>query len=449
MKRFMFLLIIIGFCLAVTDLSAQALTEKPGVNKLDNGLTVVTLPWNSPGMTSYYTLVRTGSRDETDKNHTGFAHLFEHLMFRGTKAYPKDVYEAKIQEFGADNNAFTWLDLTCFTVTLPSSVLPEIIKIEADRFRNLEYSEADFKTETGAVLGEYGMGASNPSMIMNEKLSETAFKRHTYGHTTIGYIKDVKNMPKYYKYSKRFHKWFYTPDNVTIIVAGDFDKAALLKNIEAAYGSWKGKRKKTVVKKEKEQTTPRFVHVEWEGASAPKMTVAYKIPAFKTNADSAALEILSHLVFGETSPLYKKLVLNEQKVVSMSASHGIFAPLSRDPHLFRVNLTLKDGVTFKEIEDEITAAIAHAADGQISTERIDEVKSHSRYGFELSLETPGDVAVTIAMLMSATGDPDSVDKFVQALSATTPDDIKKVASSYLTEKRRTVVTLAPKEGGAK
>ncbi len=449
MKRLLLLSACLALCLASAIVQAQVLPQKPQVETLKNGLTVVTVPWDSPGMVSYYSLVRTGSRDEVDKNHTGFAHLFEHMMFRGTRRFPKKKYEAKIQEFGADNNAFTWLDLTCYTITVPREVLPEIVEIEADRFRNLHYSETDFKTETGAVLGEYNMNASNPALIMEEKLLETAFERHTYGHTTMGYIADVKAMPGYYRYSKKFHRRFYTPDNTTLIVVGDFDRDALIEKIEAEYGSWKGKRRKTRAKTERPQKSPRSVHVDWSGPTAPKMTIAYKIPAFAPGPDSAALEVLAHLVFGESSPLYRKLVVEDRKVISMEASHGIFAPLTRDPFLFKVEITLSEGTTFDEIRDAVTAAIEEVANGTIADNRIDAVKSHARYYFELGLETPNDVAVSLAMLISATGDPYSLEGFAKALAEVTPADVTDAARKFLTEKRRTVVTLSTKEGGSK
>lgn len=450
MKRFVSIAAAAALTIWCGAALAQILPEKPEVKTFDNGLTVVTLPWNSPGMVAYYSLVRTGSRDETDAGHTGFAHLFEHMMFRGTKRFPKERYEAKIQEFGADNNAFTWFDLTCFTVTLPTEALPELIEIEADRFQNLDYSEADFKTETGAVLGEYKMNAANPGMVMEEKLLETAFERHTYGHTTIGYLEDVEAMPGYYRYSRRFHKRFYSPDNTTLIVVGDFDRDAVLAKIEAEYGTWKGKRRKTRAKKEKPQTAPREVHIPWKGTTAPKMTIAYKIPAFDPAGASAAIEVLSHLLFGESSPLYKKLVVDDRKVVSMRASNGIFAPLARDPFLFQVDITLAEGTTFDEVQEAVDAAIAEVASGEVPTRRIEAVKSHARYYFELGLETPADVAVTFAMLMSATGDPDAVERFGKSLSEVNARQVTDAAKEFLTEDRRTTVTLAPaRDGGEK
>src|SRR5207248_604939 len=108
-------------------------------------------------------------------------------------------------------------------------------------FQNLDYDEPAFRTEAGAILGEYIKSASNPEQKMEETMVETAFTRHTYAHTVIGYLKDIQDMPAGYQYWREFFRRYYTPDNATIFIAGDFDKPATLSQIEKAYGPWKGK----------------------------------------------------------------------------------------------------------------------------------------------------------------------------------------------------------------
>src|SRR6266568_1078964 len=122
---------------------------------LENGLTVVVVPFDSPGLVAYWTIVRAGSRNEIEPGKTGFAHFFEHMMFRGTEAYPKDKYNAILKELGADHNAFTTDDYTAYHVLAPATGLETIMTIESDRFMNLKYPVEDFKKEAGAVLGEY------------------------------------------------------------------------------------------------------------------------------------------------------------------------------------------------------------------------------------------------------------------------------------------------------
>lgn len=118
--------------------ATSVLPHAPTVERLPNGLTVMSVPWDTPGIVAYYTVMRVGSRDEVEPGHSGFAHLFEHMMFRGTERFPEDVYERTIQSFGADNNAYTSNDYTCYHVTAPSSALARIVELEADRFPRLE-----------------------------------------------------------------------------------------------------------------------------------------------------------------------------------------------------------------------------------------------------------------------------------------------------------------------
>src|SRR5262249_25118576 len=149
--------------------------------KLDNGLTLVMVPYPSPRLISYNTFVRVGSRDEVEKGVTGFAHFFEHMMFRGTKENPPEKVAEYLKKTGADQNGFTTDDFTSFTFFGRNDWLEELVAMEADRFMNLDYTEDVFKTESQAVLGEYNKSASSPELPLEERLREEAFKKHTYG----------------------------------------------------------------------------------------------------------------------------------------------------------------------------------------------------------------------------------------------------------------------------
>jgi zinc protease len=423
--------------------SASVLPQPPRVEKLDNGLTLVLVPWDSPGIVAYQTTVRVGSRDEVEEGHTGFAHLFEHMMFRGTAKYPKDVYERAIQVMGADNNAFTWFDLTNYYLLAPTSALPKLIDIEADRFQRLEYSEADYRTETGAVHGEYNKNASSPGQIMEEALLETAFRKHTYGHSTMGYLADIKKMPGYYEYSRAFLTRFYTPDNAIVTVVGDFDGDEVLRLVKAAYGGWSGTRDQPEIPIEPPQQEPRQRHVDWSSPTAPRMTLAYRIPSFSlADRTSVSLDVLRELLFGTSSPLYQRLAIEEKKVLAMSAPGGLWAPPARDPFLFVVDLVLQPGTRFEEIEAAVTDAVARVASGEVDAQRVADVRSHLRYAFATGLESPQDVALAFAMLLAGTGDPGAIEAYPSRLAEVTPEDVQKVAEEWLVPEHRTIVTLA-------
>ncbi len=206
---------------------------------LPNGLRLVTIPTDSPNLVSIYVVVQTGSRNEVEAGKSGFAHLFEHMMFRGTAKYPPEKYNQVLQRAGAASNAFTSDDLTAFYTTFSKEDLPTILAMEADRFQTLKYTPEIFKTETGAVLGEYNKNSSDPEEKLDEVLHDTAFDRHTYKHTTMGFLKDVQDMPNQYDYSLKFFDRYYRPEYTTIVVAGDVDPKKVRALVDQSWGDWK------------------------------------------------------------------------------------------------------------------------------------------------------------------------------------------------------------------
>jgi len=422
------------------------------VDRLPNGLTVVSVPWNTPGIVAYYTLVRVGARDEVEPGHTGFAHLFEHMMFRGTEAVPGDVYEERIQTFGADNNAYTTRDFTLYTNTAPSDVLADLVELEAERFLRLSYDEDVFRTETGAVQGEYAKVASSPFLPMWESLNELAFQRHTYRHTTMGYLRDICVMPTRYDYSRRFFRRFYTPDNSTVIVVGDVDHDALMREVRRRYGRWRGRRDRVRVPEEPAPTEGGRRHIPWDGASPPRIMMGYRAPSFDGGArgaarrraivETAALEIVKGLAFAESAPLYQRLVVRDQSLLTLGTWERDFR---RDPGLFMVLAALKprEGAPgFDPIVAAVQEELRRIAGGEVPEERIEAVRSHVRYAMLAGLETPSQVADLVGRFVGAAGSVEAIDEYLEALAAVTAEDVARVARDYLTPDRRFLVTLA-------
>lgn len=432
--------------------SLDAFPSPPTTERLPNGLTVVHVPWDSPGIVAYYTLVGVGSRDEVEPGHSGFAHLFEHMMFRGTERMPAEQYERRIQSLGADNNAFTTQDFTLYTLTAPSSALAEVVAIEADRFQNLSYDEDQFKTETGAVLGEYHKSASHPFLRMWEALSEMAFQRHTYGHTTLGYLEDIEAMPTRYAYSKRFFRRFYTPDNTTLVVAGDVDRDRLMALVREHYGDWRGQRHRTRIPREPEPTEGASRHIPWDGASPPRIMMGYRVPAFDASLrddtptpsarDTAALRVVQGLVFAASSPLYQRLVVDERKLLRLGTWEGHHRI---DPHLMVVDAVLAEGTSLNDVVDAIQEELTRVAAGDVPDHRVAAVKSHVGYASVLGVETPDDAAELLARYVAVGDDVTAYRRHMDALAAVTPEDVARVAERHLRPERRFVVTLAPEE----
>ena len=194
--------------------------------------------------------------------------------------------------------------MTVYHLYGPAKALPTIIDYEADRFQHLDYTEEQFKTEAGAILGEYAKSASNPEMILDEKIAETAYTKHTYRHTVIGYLDDVKAMPSGFAYSREFFRRYYTPDNATVIVAGDFDKKETLAHLTKAYGAWKGKLDAAKIPVEPPQTATRTAHVDWKTPTLPRLFLGWHTPGASDLGATAVQTVLNGYLFGPTSALH-------------------------------------------------------------------------------------------------------------------------------------------------
>ena len=408
---------------------------------LDNQLKIILIPIPGSGLVSYYSIVRTGSRDEYEPGHTGFAHFFEHMMFRGTKNYPGEVYDRMMTEMGADANAYTTDDYTCYHINLANEDLETVIKLESDRFQNLSYSEQAFRTEAGAVRGEYLKGLASPWSRLQEKLLATAFKKHTYRHTVIGFRKDIEAMPGMYQYSLKFFHRYYRPDNVVLLVAGDFDPEFVIQKIEHYYGAWQPGYVPPKIPREPEQKRERHVKIRFKGRTQPIVAIAYKGLAFDpTNLDVAATLLFSDLAFGETSEIYKKLVIDEQRVQFIEGYMG----LNRDPKLNTIYTMVKDKNDIQNIIAEIDKTIQKFQTEKVTVEKLEKQQSHNKYSFLMGLDTPEKVAGGLARFVALTGGIEAVDKLYASFSRVTPEDIQSVAKKYFVKSRRTVAIL---EGG--
>jgi len=407
--------------------------------KLDNGLNVVTVPYDSPGLAAFYILIRAGSRDELEPGKTGFAHFFEHMMFRGTDKYPKEKYSDVLKSTGASANANTSEDRTLYHMTGSADKLETMFEVESDRFQNLKYSLQDFKTEAGAVKGEYTKNSASPYNQLEEKIAETAFKTHTYAHTTMGYFKDIVDMPNQYDYSIEFFKRFYRPEYATIIVVGDVTPERVEPLSQKYFGNWQPGNFVTTVQPEPPQTETRYTHIQKSGFP-PYLSLNYKGPAFDDHAmDMPALDVLSSVLFSEKSPLYKKLVLDEQKVRFIQGG----AYDTRDPNLFSVSASLVKAEDMQYVKDEITKTLEAAKTNKTDAQVLTDTKSHLKYNFAMSIDNPTSIAESLSHYTWLTGDPESLNRLYTLYDKVTADDLIRVANKYFVNTELTVATISP------
>ncbi len=406
---------------------------------LANGLKVVVIPYDSPGTVAYYTVVRTGSRDEVEADHSGFAHFFEHMMFRGTDKYSGDKYNDLLKKMGADSNAFTTDDNTVYHIVGPTSELATMMDIESDRFKNLKYSEDAFRTESLAVLGEYNKGVSNPVQPMFEKLRDLAYEKHTYKHTTIGFVADIKAMPGYYDYSRQFFNRFYRPENVVLLVVGDVQPQKVVDMAKQYYGDWKPGYKAPAIVPEPPQKQAKKAHLDWPNPTHPYVLVGYHTPAFSTKTlDSAALNMIGDLLFSESAPLFQELVVNKQWVDFVQGGPGD----NRDPNLFIIFARVKSEDLMPKVKETIDRYVKQLATEPVDPKRLERGRSHQRYAFALGLDTPGNVAGQVAEILGLSGDVQDLNRRFAQYDKVTPADVQRLARDTFRPENETEVTLS-------
>jgi len=405
---------------------------------LANGLRVLAIPYDSPGTLAYFTVVRAGSRNEVEAGHSGFAHFFEHMMFRGTERFSEDAYNDVLKRMGADSNAFTTDDYTNYYIIGPAKELATMMDIEADRFKNLKYTEDAFKTEALAVLGEYNKGASQPSQPMFEKLYDLAFQKHTYKHTTIGFLDDIKAMPGYYEYSLGFFRRFYRPENAIVVVVGDLKPEQVFALAQKYYGDWQGGFKDVEVPAEPAQGEAKRAHVEWPTPGRPQLLVGYHMPAFSTaGPDSAALDLMNELLFAQSAPLYRELVVEKQWVDGLSGGPS----WHRDPNLFLISAQVKTEDLVPKVEQAIAQHMQKLAAQPLDAARLERAKSHLRYAFALGLKSPAAVGFQVGNMLAQSGDAADINRLFDRYVDVTPADIQRVARDTFRPANETVVTL--------
>ena len=426
---------------AQTKPSRDILPFKATETTLPNGLKIIVVPTGFPNIVSLQIPVQTGSRNEVEEGKSGFAHFFEHIMFKGSKEMNKDRANQILTAAGARENAYTTDDFTNFYITFAKEDLETMLKLQAERFQHLEYSEAEFKTEARAVLGEYNKNASNPTQKLFETIRDNAFSTHTYKHTTMGFIRDIEDMPNEYAYSKTFFDRWYRPERVTIIVTGDVDAKKVIPLVQKYWGSWKHGTYAVNIPQEPAPTGPKYTHVDWASPTSPYVTVAFRNAAFsETNNENAALDMVATLYFGPTSELFKRLVQREQKVDFISGGNTSNA----DPELFTVFARVKKAEDATYVRDAILTTIAQARTDLVSAQRLEEAKSNVRYGFVRSLDNTDRIASTLARFVRYNRSYNTINRAYDLYDKLTPADLQKAAQKYFTDAGMLVTTLSNK-----
>ncbi len=402
---------------------------------LKNGLKVVSLQDNSIPKVEVQVWFDVGSKnDPVGRN--GFAHLFEHLMFKGTKNLKNEQFARLIEDIGGYKNAYTSDDVTGYHETIPSNYLETLLWAEAERLSNLNVDEPNFLSERKVVQEEFRQGVLAPPYgRFGEAIQTLSFTTHPYKRTTIGTIEDLNAATL--EDVQNFHRTFYRPDNATLIVVGDFEQKQLdswvdkyFNRIERPSGAIP-----RVTEVEPTRTSEKRYTVKAPNVPLPAVAITYLAPESKSK-DAVALEIAGGILSrGESSRLKQELVYRQQ--IAQSA-RGFFAGRV-DKGLFQFRATMASGKTPEMGEKSLLAELKKMQDAPVSAKELEKVKNSIVHEFLGSIETKGGIAFAIGKAIIYQGNANYVNKRIKELQAVTAADVQRVMKKYFTDNNRVVI----------
>jgi len=419
---------------AAPDVDDPALRTQ--ITKLDNGLTVLLLPETGTPGVSFQMWVRAGAKDET--NYTGLAHLFEHMMFRGTDRLPPESHERMIEGRGGRVNAFTTADTTVYYEDVAPDSLPLVIELEGERLAHLKITEETLASERQVVLEERRLRTEDqPDGRAFEALLGLAFQAHPYRVPTIGWRSDIETVPV--KDVQEFFRTYYAPNNIVIAIAGDFDAAATLAQIRRTFGRLEPAadipRSPT---KEPEQNGERRAEVYFDLRS-PILAAAWHAPP-TGHPDAEALDVASLVLSGgHSSRVYRKLVYDEQVALGAQGSYWEL----QDAGLFYAFASVRPGGDIDEVERLFMAEIQRLRDEPVSPAELAKAKRQIQVDLLSGMETANEMASRIGGEYVNFGRIRPVDERLKAYAAVTAEDVQRVARTYLRDDRRSVVHVVP------
>ena len=432
--------------------NAQATTSVKAENKvfaqdyvleeLDNGLRVMVVKTDYPDVVSLQIPVSVGSRNEVEAGKTGFAHFFEHMMFKGSEKFPQDVYSDILKNSGVDNRAYTTNDYTNYHLNFSKQHLETVLEIKGDIFQNLKYTESQFRTEALTVKGEYLKNNANPIRQLLSAVRNEAFEKHTYKHTTMGFFEDIEKMPDQMAYGEEFFKKFYKPEYVSLIITGDVDPNNTIELVKKHWGNWQRGDYVADIPVEPKQTAAKYLHKQSEGLPGHWLLVSYKGPAWQpTEKDRAAVDLISQLYFSNNSALYQELVVEKQLASQMFTYNAE----TKDPGLLHVFVKVEKEDDLAKVRDAINRTYAKARTELVDSDKLANLKSNLKYSFVNGLDSSQAIASTLASYMHFERDPEVINQLYATADSISAEDIREIANKYFIDSGRTTVTMSALE----
>ena len=417
---------------------------------LDNGLTVVLKENHNAPVATLWCWYRVGSRHERS-GITGISHWVEHMLFKGTRTFPKATVDKLVSREGGLWNGMTWLDFTTYFETLPAAKIDLALAIEADRMVNALFVPKEVESERTVIISERQGSENSPQFLLGELLQAAVFLVHGYHHETIGHLCDLQSMMRDDLFAH--YKTYYAPNNCVAVGVGPFDARDMLARLDKQFGKIKpGPALPTIAAVEPEQKGERRVTVEGDGTTS-YVDAAYRAPDAR-HPDFTALVVLDAILTGASSlslfgggstnassRLYRALVDTE---LAIDVSGGL-AP-TVDPYMYTIGATVRQGRAPADVEVALDAELHTIVDQPPAQAEVDkairQAKAQFAYGSE-SVTNQGFWYGFSEMFADYTW----FEQYLDRLSRVTVDDVHRVAKGYLAKSRRTVGYYVPKQQG--
>jgi zinc protease len=414
---------------------------------LDNGLRVVLAPDHSTQVVAVNVWYNVGSRNE-QAGRTGFAHLFEHMMFQGSGNVPKGSHMSMVEQAGGQLNGSTQDDRTNYWEVLPSNRYNMGLWLEADRMRSLAINQANFENQRETVKEERRLRFDNQPYIGAFLKGVTApFDPKTcfaYGHELIGSMTDL-NAAKV-EDVKAFFDLYYAPNNATLTLVGDFDPAEAKQLIRQYFASIpRAKDAPPVTCDAKFNAGERRETVIDQKATLPALLRIYLVPEYK-NQDHAALELLATILgTGESSRMNRAIAREAKAALATQVGLDVTGP-HRGPSTFAALAIANQGVSTDSLDKLITAEIAKVAANGVTDEELTKAKNGRRANAIFERQQALNTAEALQSATMFLGSPEAINTDLERYMQVTKDDIKRVAQQYLRPDNSTVILIKPPEG---
>jgi zinc protease len=403
---------------------------------LENGLVVLTLEDHNTPVVAFQMWVHAGSKDESF--YTGIAHLFEHMMFKGSKNIAEEVHARLINERGGRINAYTNRDVTVYHEDVTAESLPLVIDLEAERFANLDISEETLASERQVVLEERRLRTEDsPNGRGFEALAALVWQAHSYRWPTIGWRSDIEQVTV--AACREFFDTYYAANNLTVVIVGDFETSSTLARIRRTFGGLRAaaeipRSPTTVIPQRGERRADILFDVK-----IPLLFAGWHTPP-TGHVDGEALDLASKILSGgRSSRLYRSLVYEEEKALYAYGGYMEFT----DAGMFYAIAGARPGVPLEEVEALFMTEIEKVALDGVSQEEVDRAKRQMEVGLVNGLATNHALASRIGREIVAFGRVRPLQERIDAIRAVTADDIQRVVRMYLQPESRSVIHVIP------